>query len=155
MSTHDFDFFPGTWRVAHRRLKKRLAGCEEWESFGGRCTSQLIMGGQGNLDDNVIELPDGPYRAVTMRAYEPKTDQWAIWWLDARNPLALDVPMIGRFIDGVGTFFADDVFAGQPVKVRFIWSDISRDNARWSQAFSVDNGKTWEVNWEMRFTRET
>jgi hypothetical protein len=154
MSTHDFDFFPGTWRVEHRRLRERLAGCEEWEHFGGRCTAQLTLGGQGNLDDNVIELPGGTYRAITMRAFDPKTDEWAIWWLDARNPHALDVPMKGRFAGGVGTFFASDVFAGKPIKVRFLWSDIADDGAHWSQAFSSDGGKTWEVNWEMRFTRE-
>ncbi|HEY1837854.1 MAG TPA: hypothetical protein VGG36_09370 [Rhizomicrobium sp.] len=154
MSTHDFDFFRGTWHVAHRRLKERLAGCKEWESFGGHCTAQLILGGQGNLDDNVIEFPGGAYRAITMRTYDPKTDEWAIWWLDARNPHALDVPMKGRFADGAGTFFAGDTFGGKPIKVRFIWSDISRDSARWNQAFSADGGEMWETNWEMRFTRE-
>ena len=41
------------------------------------------MDGYGNADDNVLDLPNGrAYRAVTLRAYDPETGQWAIWWLD-------------------------------------------------------------------------
>jgi hypothetical protein len=65
----------------------------------------------------------------------------------------LDVPVIGGFENGVGTFVADDVFEGQPIKVRFLWSDISKDACRWRQAFSEDGGRTWETNWVMEFTR--
>ena len=95
----------------------------------------------------------GTYRAATFRGYDPKTRQWAIWWLDGRNPHQLDVPMKGGFADGIGTFLADDVVNGKPIKVRFLWSRASADAARWEQAFSGDGGETWETNWEMDFTR--
>jgi hypothetical protein len=62
--------------------------------------------------------------------------------------------MIGRFENGVGIFFADETFRGQPIKVRFLWSRITPTSARWEQAFSPDGGKSWETNWEMDFTRE-
>jgi hypothetical protein len=153
MSAHDFDFFFGAWNVAHRRRNKWLAGCEEWFDFTGTCTTVPTLGGQGNMDDNVLDLPGGGYRAVTLRAFDPKTETWAIWWLDGRNPHTLDVPMKGTFTDGVGTFFADDVVGGKPVRVRFIWSEITATSARWQQAFSPDDGATWETNWDMRFTR--
>ena len=76
------------------------------------------------------------------------------WWLDGRMPLGpLDPPVRGGFRDGVGTFTADEAFRGKPIKVRFTWSRITPTSARWEQAFSPDGGKTWEVNWEMDFTR--
>ena len=151
---HDFDFLAGTWRVEHRRLKERLAGSTEWQEFAGTSVGQLILDGAGNLDDNVLELPDGTYRAATLRSYDAATGQWSIWWLDGRYPRGpLDPPMVGRFEDGVGLFYADDTFNGRPIKVRFIWSDMTDMTARWEQAFSTDGGKTWEVNWVMHFTR--
>ncbi len=153
MINRDFDFFFGAWRVEHRRLKQWLAGCTEWGTFGGNCTVQPILGGQGNLDDNVIELPAGSYRAITLRAFDPATERWAIWWLDARHPHSLDVPMIGHFTDGVGTFFADDTIDGRAIKVRFLWTDITKTGCRWQQAFSSDGGASWETNWIMNFTR--
>jgi hypothetical protein len=77
----------------------------------------------------------------------------AIWWLDGRSPHQLDVPVVGRFEDGVGTFLADDMFEGRPIKVRFLWTCRDIDNCRWEQAFSEDAGKSWETNWTMDFAR--
>jgi len=150
----DFDFFLGSWRVAHRRLKERLAGCRDWDEFGGTCVTRKILGGPGNMDDNFLDLPGGAYRAVTLRAFNPATNLWSIWWLDGRFPDKLDTPMVGRFENGVGTFYADDTLEGQPIRVRFLWSRPGYDTARWEQAFSADAGKTWETNWIMTFTRD-
>ncbi|WP_171981925.1 hypothetical protein [Brevundimonas sp. LM2] len=41
----------------------------------------------------------------------------------------------------------------RPVVARFTWSDIGPASARWSQAFSYDDGATWETNWVMVFSR--
>lgn len=150
----DFDFFFGRWAVSHRRLRKRLAGDTNWDEFGGTCDTRPILGGLGNFDDNVIDLPGGSYRAATVRTFDPATKQWSIWWIDGRNPLTIDVPMRGTFTDGVGTFLCEDVFEGHPIQVRFLWSRITEKSARWEQAFSADGGKTWETNWIMDFDRQ-
>ncbi len=150
---HDFDFLVGKWKVHHFRLKERLAGSHEWVEFDGTSQFWKTMGGLGNVDDNVIELPGGTYRAISVRGYDPKTGTWAIWWLDARNPHKIEPPVIGNFENGVGTFIGDDTFNGKPIKVRFIWSRITTNSAHWEQAFSPDGGKTWETNWRNDFTR--
>ena len=151
---NDFDFLIGRWHVRHRRLTERLVACTEWQEFDGRSTLHPLMNGLGNVDENLIELPSGSYRAVTLRSCDPKTGLWAIWWLDARDPHRIDTPMKGRFeSDGVGRFHADETFNGRPIRVRFLWSDITSASCRWQQAFSPDGGKTWETNWIMNFTR--
>ncbi len=151
---HDFDFLVGDWRVHHRRLKERLAGCREWVEFDGTSSLRVLMGGWANVDDNMLNLPGGAYRGVSLRSYDPKTGQWAIWWLDGRNPFGeLDPAVKGRFVDGVGTFYAEDTFKGRPIRVRFIWENITPTSAHWEQAFSTDGGKTWETNWVNDFTR--
>jgi hypothetical protein len=153
--THDFDFFVGRWRVHHRRLTARLVNNHEWVHFEGTTVTQTLLGGYGNIDDNVLELPGDPYRAVTLRAFDAKTGQWSIWWLDSRSPKGpLDPPVRGSFRDGVGTFYADDTFNNKPIRVRFIWSRITPTSCHWEQAFSPDGGKSWETNWEMDFVRE-
>jgi len=113
-----------------------------------------LMGGYGNVDDNVVELPGGAYRAVGLRSFEPKSGKWSIWWLDGRTPLgALDPPVRGSFRDGIGTFLADDTFNGMPIRVRFTWSKITPTSCHWEQAFSTDGGNSWETNWAMDFKR--
>ena len=149
----DFDFLIGRWRVHHRRLVERLVGSDEWQEFEGTSDARSLLGGAGNVDDNVLELPAGEYRAVSLRAFDPQSETWSIWWLDARSPAQVDPPVVGGFSDGVGTFIGEDTFNGQPILVRFIWSGITANTCRWEQAFSPDAGRTWEVNWVMEFAR--
>jgi hypothetical protein len=150
---NDFDFLSGDWHVHHRSLKDRLANSHEWIEFDGTCTSRKILGGLGNMDENVLNRPDRTYFAVTVRTYDPAKEQWSIWWIDSRYAGPLDPPVVGRFENGVGTFYADDNFKGKPIRVRFLWTQLS-STPHWEQAFSSDGGKTWETNWTMDFTRK-
>jgi hypothetical protein len=150
---NDFDFLLGRWHVDHRRLVARLAGNNDWQAFDGTSVTQSILGGMGLVDDNVLNLPSGSYRAAGLRAFNDETRQWAIWWLDARNPHTIDVPVVGGFDGDVGTFVADETFNGKPIRVRFRWTHTRTGAPRWEQAFSPDAGKTWEVNWSMQFSR--
>src|SRR5438128_2299208 len=83
-AAHDFDLFYGSWHVKHRRLKERLAGSSEWIDFDGTCVMQPMLGGCGNVDDNVFNFPPGPFRGISVRAFDPATKNWSIWWLDSR-----------------------------------------------------------------------
>lgn len=150
----DFDFLVGRWTVQHHRLQKRLAGCTTWDDFTGTSQLWLVMDGLGTVDDNWLDAPSGAYRAATLRAYDTTQRHWCIWWLDGRFAPQMDTPMRGGFgADGVGRFYADEDFEGRPIRVRFVWSHITPRSARWEQAFSVDRGATWEVNWVMDFER--
>ncbi|WP_349740939.1 DUF1579 domain-containing protein [Roseateles cavernae] len=158
----DFDFIIGHWTVHHRRLRERLAGCSEWQEFSGSSSTRKILGGFGNVEDNLLALPKGEYRAAALpkgeyraaalRSFDPASGQWSIWWLDARRPQGLDVPVVGRFAKGIGSFFADDALDGRPIRVRFLWSVPASGLPRWEQAFSADAGQTWETNWTMDFS---
>jgi hypothetical protein len=148
---HDFDFIIGDWRVKHQRLNARLVGCVEWTGFEGRSSTTKILGGFGNLEDNILHFPEGPVRAVAMRSYCSQSGNWSIWWLDGRNPAQLDTPVVGKFAAHRGVFLADDVLDGQAIRVRFIWQAMPGEPPRWEQAFSNDAGETWETNWTMEF----
>jgi hypothetical protein len=147
-SLHDFDFLVGEWRTHHRTLKQRLANSHEWIEFDGTLINQPLMGGYSNVDDTVFEKPGAPFRGVALRSFDSKTQQWSIWWLDSRTPLGpVGPPMRGGFRDGVGTFYADETFNGKPVRTRFLWTKITPTSGHWEQAYSPDNGQTWETNW--------
>jgi hypothetical protein len=147
----DFDFVLGDWLVRHRRLKSRLSGCQEWLEFDGEMSTQRILGGFGNIEDNLLRYPEGESRAVALRSFDPATRKWSIWWLDGRFPDRIDVPVVGAFENGIGTFHAEDTLDGKPILIRFIWSRSGADSLRWEQAFSPDQGRTWETNWTMDF----
>ena len=147
---HDFDFEFGDWTV-HHRIKR---ASDEWYEMEGTSNTRPILNGLGNVEDNVFHRPEGDTRGVAMRAYDPATATWAIWWVDSRAPHGtLDPPVKGRFENGVGTFYSDGEINGKPVRTRFTWSRITPASARWEQAYSYDAGKTWDTNWEMTFSR--
>lgn len=152
-SIHDFDFFVGSWTVHHRRLKKRLAGNDDWETFDGTTTCQSLLGGVVNLNESFARRASGPSAGLGLRAFDAKTGVWADWYLSAGDPLNLGEPGLGRFENGVGTFLSDETFEGRPVRVRGQFRSLSPDLAQWEQAFSPDGGATWEINWVMRYSR--
>jgi hypothetical protein len=149
---HGFDFEYGQWRVHHR--VKSAANGGIWKEFDGTCTTRAFMAGQGDIEEHVFLRPTGNTYGTAIRAFDPKTDEWAIWWIDSRYPhFPLDPPAKGRFENGVGTFYSDAVVNGKTVRARLIWSHITPTSAHWEQATSDDAGKTWDTNWIMEFQR--
>jgi hypothetical protein len=148
---HDFDFLVGEWRVHHRRIQ---ADTLKWVEFDGTCSNRKIMDSAANMEEHALSAPNGPYRAIGLRSYDPKTALWSIRWLDGRYPSgALDPPVRGRFENGVGKFYSDYQQDGKPMRGRLMWSQITPTSARWEQAASADGGKTWATNWIMEFER--
>lgn len=147
MSAHDFDFLHGRWRVANRKLRERLAGSDDWATFGGTAECRPVLQGLGNVDRCTFDGYD--HEGMTLRLFDVDKQVWTIHWADSRTG-RLDPPLAGRFENGVGLFYGDDMHEGRPVRVRFIWQ--SAPAPRWEQAFSVDDGATWETNWVMEFT---
>ena len=152
-ATHDFDFFLGEWHVRHRRLAQRLVGSNKWEEYEGTTRCQTILGGIANFNDSIVQRSGTTYRSLGLRAFDAKTNAWTDWSLDGRNPTQVTVDGVGRFADGVGTFFADDTFAGKPIRVRGTFTLPTPRSMQWEQAFSPDGGRTWETNYVMHYTR--
>lgn len=150
---HDFDFFLGAWDVKHRRLRQRLAGNNDWEEFDGSTRCQSILGGMANFNDSVSYRGGRESRGMGLRAWDPTSGTWSDWYLAGSSPSRIGPPGVGRFENGVGVFLHDEEFEGRPVKVRGVFTSLSSSLMQWEQAFSPDEGRTWETNWVMRYTR--
>ncbi len=152
---HDFDFLHGTWRIHNRKLRKPLSGTEEWYEFEARSVERPFWDGQGNLEEYEGVLPDGTrLRGIALRLYDPRSARWTIHWSNGANG-TLDPVMTGVFRDGRGEFYSHEDYQGRMILVRFFWSSLGPDAARWEQAFSGDAGRTWQTNWVMDFSRVT
>jgi len=149
----DFDFWIGRWSVRNERLKGRLCGSTEWETFAATAEARQLTGGIGNIDEFVVTDGWRPgFVGMTVRLFDRANRRWSIHWADNVRGI-FDPPVIGEFADGVGVFEGDDQHEGTPVRVRFLWMHETPSTARWEQAFSADGGATWETNWIMHMTR--
>jgi hypothetical protein len=149
-SPNDFDFLVGQWNIHNRKLNSRLNDCQQWTEFEalGRC--RKILNGFGNIDDFRTESEGAPFEGISLRLFNPKTKLWSIYWADS-NLVVLDVPQVGSFDGNIGIFYARDIFEAKEIIIQFKWDKTIPDAPVWSQAFSSDNGNTWEWNWHMTF----
>ena len=150
--TSDFDFLTGTWRVKNRKLRSRLTGCTEWDEFENTFQARTHFNGGISIDEGGFSHPT-PYRGMTFRVYDVEAREWVLHWLDSRYLQMDKTPVRGKFDNGVGEFVAEDVHDGIPIVCRFRWTVTSQESATWEQAFSTDDGRTWETNWTMEETR--
>ena len=153
-SENDFDFLMYKWTIHNRKLKTRLNDCTEWLEFEAVHECRKILNGFGNIEEFKTEFDGVPFAAAGFRLFNPKTRLWSIYWADSKA-VVLDVPQVGSFDGSVGRFYAKDVFEGKPIIVMFNFDATNPENPVWSQAFSPDNGKTWEWNWYMTFSRRS
>lgn len=145
----DFDFLYGSWSIENRRLRAPLTDSEEWYEFASSKTCWPLLGGVGNVDE--IDFPETNSKGMTLRLFNQETREWSLYWSNSETGV-LFPPVVGRFEDGRGEFFGDDELGGEPIRVRFAWSEITPTSALWEQAFSTD-GEQWQTNWSMRFSR--
>ncbi len=149
----DFDFLIGRWNIRHRRLQESLKGSTSWEEFEGMAVDRYILGGLGSISEVTLQLASGPVEGMTVRLFDPRAEQWSIYWVSNMNGI-LTTPMIGGFKQGRGAFYAHENIGGKHIFSRFLWSDITSTSCHWEQAFSEDGGSTWETNWVMDLTRQ-
>ncbi|MES2070682.1 MAG: hypothetical protein V4488_10065 [Pseudomonadota bacterium] len=154
----DFDYFHGHWHIANRRLVIRLQGSTEWEHFEASGHVRPLPAGIGNYDDFVPTAWRPGFVGMSLRIFNPASQLWSIYWLENQTG-GLDAtgsllpPVVGQFVNGVGIFEGDDELDGKPIRVRYTWSGITANTARWEQAMSADGGLNWETNWVMDHTR--
>jgi hypothetical protein len=147
----DFDFFTGSWDGRNRRLTEPLSGGDQWDEFASTTECWPLFGGAANLDE--LRAPERGFSGISLRLLDPQTRLWSIYWASSRNGLLALPPVTGGFEHGVGLFYDAETYHDRPILVRYTWSDITPDSARWAQAFSPDDGATWETNWTTEFTR--
>jgi hypothetical protein len=150
---HAFDFLMGTWKVQNRFLTKRLQHSHEWLQFQAIDLESPLRTGTGNLEYYLTgHWPN--FTGMGLRLYDPRSREWTIYWSDNRfSRGVLQPPVTGAFRHGRGVFQGPDHLNGVPIIVRYTWLSTDHDHAHWSQAFSRDDGRTWEINWIMVFTR--
>jgi hypothetical protein len=150
---HDFDFYIGKWRLHNRRLVHPLTGSKQWVEFDGTSVARKLWDGRANVDEFEADSPSGHIEGMTVRLYNADTHEWSIYWANGNAGAFSMPPTVGHFTNGRGEFYDHEEIGGKPVFVRFIWQVQSPKECHWEQAFSTDEGKSWETNWTIDSTR--
>ena len=114
--------------------------------YWGTTEVRKVWNGRANLVELDVKGPAGHIEALSLRLYNPQSHKWSLNFASSAGG-SMSPPTIGAFKDGRGEFYDQETFNGRAILVRFVISDIKPDFCRFEQAFSEDDGKTWEVNW--------
>ena len=130
-----------------------ISGSTTWAEYDGVSLVRKIWNGRANMVELDVKGPAGHIEALSLRLYNPDTRQWSLNFASSAVG-ALSLPAtVGEFKDGRGEFIDQEPLKGRMILVRFIVSDITADSCHFEQAYSDDQGKTWEVNWIATDTR--
>jgi hypothetical protein len=142
---HDFDFELGCWKI-------HLTGPNAWVEFDGTSVTRKLWDGRPQIEQFETDGAAGHIEGLTLRLYSPQSRQWRLYWANSKVGI-LDPPQIGRFVNGVGEFYAQDSVDGKVILSRFVGSKTTSNSPHFEQSFCADGGKTREVNWITDQTR--
>lgn len=145
-ASHDFDFEIGTWKTHVKRLLKPLSGSTTWAQYDGTTVVRRVWDGRSNLVELEVTGPSGHLELLSLRLYNPDTQQWSLNVASSRTG-EFSPPAVGGFASDRGEFFDQEAFDGHPILVRFVITRVGEDTNRVEQSFSADWGRTWELNW--------
>ncbi|TDP61607.1 hypothetical protein [Roseateles toxinivorans] len=142
----DFDFLSGHWKIKNRRLKDGA-----WDEFDSEASVHAILGGVISVEE--LRIPARNFSGMGLRMLDVERKLWADYWVNGKSGVLAPPPAWGSFVDGRGTWDSDETDADKPIIVRGVWDQITPTSCRWFQAVSRDDGKTWQENWVMHWTR--
>ena len=141
---HYFDFWIGTWDL-------------EWEAPDGTVETgtnhiEKILG--GNVIKENFRAETGRfegYEGKSFSVYQTRTKTWRQTWVDSQSGY---IDLEGQFEGNKRIFITEDTGPdGNPVLKRMMFYDITSDSLTWDWELSVDDGKTWELQWRIHYTR--
>lgn len=151
-SERDFDFFYGSWKVNGKKLKSRLHNSNEWISFTAKLKCSRMIGGYANIEPFYTQTNGKDFEAFTLRLFDSAMKLWSIYYAYPSN-VTMQNPQVGSFHNNIGWFYARDTWEGKNIIIVYRWDRSDPDKPTMCQAFSPDNGKTWEWNYLQSFEK--
>lgn len=131
-----FDFWLGDWDAAWgENLRGTNHVTKRWD--------RVIM-------EEFDGKPGMPLVGISLSAYDTNAQRWKQTWVDNEGSY---LDFTGGFEDGRMTLSRIAHKDGKPIHQRMVWHDITPDAFTWNWERSLDEGKTWEVQWQIRYTR--
>src|SRR5215470_8168829 len=100
----DFDFELGSWKIHLKRLQKPLTGSTSWVEFDGTSVTRKVWDGRAQIEEFETDGPTGHIEGLTLRLYNPETQQWSLYWANAKAGSMGGPPNVGKFKNGTGEF---------------------------------------------------
>ncbi len=143
----EFDFWIGEWNVYQTGTKSPQVGHSLVQNVAGEC---LIL-------ENWTALGPVPNTGKSMNYYDARTDKWEQIWMGSGPGLQKYID--GKYSEGAMKFIVDPTYLapgpdGKKPIGRFSFTNQGVNQVRQLQEQSVDDGKTWQVVYDLTYVRK-
>jgi len=142
-----FSFLPGEWTV---RAEDRLAD-GKWETSEARCWFTKELKGCAIAVRYVGTRSGNRFEGRGLHGFNSANGKLQAMWIDDGHGMLATHE--GSKVDDRIVLDYEMVLRGQPVILRGVYFDISKDAFRMERSRSNDGGKTWDVTSKLAFTR--
>lgn len=138
--TSQFDFWVGKWNAEG----KSLNGTSWVETKG--CKNEITHSFDGHV---VQENFHGPgMHGMSVSVYNSAAKKWFQTWVDDQGGY---IALHGGMTDGKMILETNPGPKGG--MSRMVFSNITKDSFDWDWQSSKDSGKTWTLQWHLKYTR--
>ncbi len=137
-----FDFWKGDWNLRWHAGKSIPAGT------GINHVTAIL---DGCVVEEDFSFPAGDLEGKSLSTFNTRLNKWQ----------QTRVGNHGDYLDFAGEMHGGKMILeresvsdnGAPIKQRMVWKNIEKDALDWSWELSRNGGKTWEIMWEIHYTR--
>jgi len=138
---HQFDFWIGEWKVEWQNTDSTKAQ--------GTNVVNLILG-SCVIEENFSAKPGVDFMGKSFSVYNPAEKLWQQTWVDDQ----------GGYMVFTGGMENNKMILSRKISrndieliQRMVFYNISKDEFDWNWESSEDNGKTWQLNWKLHYTK--
>lgn len=142
VENNDFDFWLGNWDLEWTT--------KEGEKAYGQNIITRILGGSV-IQESFTTKDEKPFKGISLSVFNRKKEIWQQTWVDNKSGY-LDFTG-GRQNDKM--ILEREFVNGGDVKViqRMVFFDIEKNSIMWNWERSLDEGESWEVLWQIKYSR--
>jgi hypothetical protein len=135
---NQFDFWLGEWEA-----------CWNENERGTNHVTRILDG--KIIQEDFNGAPASELHGLSFSAYDPERKLWCQTWVDNSGGY---LDFTGLFQDGQMVLSRNAIVRGEKCKQRMVWYNIEPDRFDWNWERSDDEGLTWRVLWQIKYTRK-
>ena len=119
----------------------------------GRGTNRLtrILGDRVIREDFSGGGPNGHLNGLSLSVFDTQRRIWRQTWVDDSGGYLV---LVGDIAEGCFSFRRDAPEEGPSTQYRMVFRDVRPESFRWTWERSADGGATWEIRWDIAYTRQ-
>lgn len=139
-----FDFWIGEWEISYEEPDGTIA-------TGRNIISRVLDGKVIQENFEVLTGRNKGYKGKSWSVYRTTTKEWKQTWVD-NNGAYLEFKGV---TEGGKRIFQGEAIGreGRKIHQRMVFKDITEDSLTWDWEASLDEGKSWQLQWRIKYTR--